>query len=94
MNGDFANHGNALFLGDKDYPDYEDRIEQLIAAEKLEKKTFLAKKGDVFIWHANLLHGGNPMNQPELTRKSMVFHYYTKDAICYHELTQRPSLKG
>ena len=29
----------------------------------------------------------------ERTRKSMVFHYYAKDVICYHEITQRPTLK-
>ena len=50
------------------------------------------QKGDVLVWHANLIHGGEPQTNPESTRKSMVFHYYAQDAICYHEITQRPSL--
>jgi len=93
MNSDFDNVGNAWFLGPKSYSDYEDRIEQFIKEKQLKKETFLAKKGDVLIWHANLLHGGNGMNNKELTRKSMVFHYYAEDAICYHEVSQRPSFK-
>jgi len=38
-------------------------------------KAFIAKKGDVFLWHGNLIHGGSPVNNPELTRKSMVIHF-------------------
>lgn len=93
LNRDFDNQGNALYLGKKSYTDYEDAIENLIEKNTFKRETLIAKKGDVLIWHANLLHGGNPMNNPELTRKSMVFHYYAKDVICYHELTQRPSFK-
>ena len=93
MNRDFDNVGTRFKLGKKDYHDYENHIEKLIHSNKLKKETFLAQKGDILIWHANLLHGGEPVVDDSLTRKSMVFHYYTKDAICYHEVTQRPSLK-
>ena len=40
---------------------------------KLEK--FRAKKGDVLIWHADLVHGGAPITNPQSTRKSLVGHY-------------------
>jgi phytanoyl-CoA hydroxylase len=43
----------------------------------LQKRSFAAKKGDVFIWHANLLHGGGQINNWQLTRKSFVFHYFS-----------------
>ncbi|HLK28129.1 MAG TPA: phytanoyl-CoA dioxygenase family protein [Puia sp.] len=92
LNNDFNEGETALTLGKKDYFDYEDVIEKAIAEKNLEKKVFLAKKGDVFIWHANLAHGGLPVVKPELTRKSMVIHYYAKDVIKYHEITERPSL--
>jgi len=46
------------------------RTEQL----GMEKKAFAAKRGDVLIWHADLVHGGNPVSQ-EITRKSVVTHY-------------------
>lgn len=93
MNGNFDNVGSKLRLGNKTYGDYEDKIQELIETHNLEKKTFVAQKGDLLIWHANLLHGGEPIKKEGSTRKSMVFHYYAKDVICYHEITQRPTLK-
>jgi phytanoyl-CoA hydroxylase len=93
MNKDFDNEGNRWTFGNKDYGDYENRIAAELSKHSLEKQVFLAKKGDVFIWHANLLHGGEPVANSNSSRKSMVLHYYTRDAICYHEITQRPTLK-
>ncbi|MEM6316971.1 MAG: hypothetical protein AAF960_04835 [Bacteroidota bacterium] len=52
----------------------------------------MAKKGDILIWHANLLHGGNPILNPEHSRKSMTLHYFAEEVSCYHEVTQRPAL--
>ncbi|MCU0705083.1 MAG: phytanoyl-CoA dioxygenase family protein [Fimbriiglobus sp.] len=48
-----------------------------IAARGLRRETFPAKKGDLFIWSANLVHGGSPIGDPARTRKSLVCHYYT-----------------
>ena len=73
---------------------YENRTELLIKEEHLRKEIFLAKKGDVFIWHSNLLYGEEPKLNGALSRKSMVFHYYSTSAICFHESTQRPSFMG
>jgi phytanoyl-CoA hydroxylase len=40
------------------------------------KKDFIAKKGDVFLWAADLVHGSNPRTRPEHeTRRSLVTHY-------------------
>lgn len=93
MNGDFGNVGTKFKLGKKSYGDYEDRIEALVNEHGLQKKHFIAKKGDLLIWHANLLHGGEAIKRKGSTRNSMVFHYYAENAICYHEITQRPTLK-
>ena len=85
--------GNTTFtIGDKSYKRYEDKIEELLKNEVFEKKYFLAKKGDVLLWHANLLHGGSPIEQKESSRKSMVAHYFCEEVICYHEISQRPAL--
>ena len=40
----------------------------------LPKEVFAAKKGDVLFWHADLVHGGNPVSA-DITRKSIVTHY-------------------
>lgn len=93
MNADFGNIGTALKLGDKTYEAYENKIEEVVSQKGLEKKIFLAKKGDILIWHPNLLHGGEAVTDPTSTRKSMVLHYYADDCICFHEVTQRPTLK-
>ncbi|MCP4438458.1 MAG: phytanoyl-CoA dioxygenase family protein [Aureispira sp.] len=92
LNDDFEHHGTNHRIGSNANQLYERHINTMVKEQKIEPKTLLAKKGDVLIWHANLLHGGMPILNPELTRKSMVFHYYAEDVICYHEITQRPAL--
>lgn len=92
LSPDFDHGSNRLFLGKNAYDKYEEKIAEVISNHTFPKKEFLPKKGDVLIWHANLLHGGNPITVKESTRKSMVLHYYAKDVACYHEITQRPAL--
>ncbi|MGK0388154.1 MAG: ectoine hydroxylase [Maribacter sp.] len=92
LTADFDHGTNQFFLGKDAYNNYEGKIAEIIDNNTFSKKEFLPKKGDVLIWHANLLHGGNPIIKPGSTRKSMVLHYYAKDVACYHEITQRPAL--
>ncbi len=47
------------------------------AEHGLSKSVFAAKKGDALIWHADLVHGGNPIST-SATRKSLVTHYCPK----------------
>ena len=93
LNEAYDNIGTKTKLGNKNYCDYEDKIEEVLKENNLKKEVFLAKKGDLLIWHANLIHGGEPVLDKNATRKSMVFHYYAKNVICYHEITQRPTLR-
>lgn len=92
LNNDWNANNSFLSLGKNDYPDYEDMVEELLEKNKFPRQELLAKKGDVLIWHANLIHGGAPIRNKALTRKSMVVHYYASDVIKYHEITERPSL--
>ncbi len=39
-------------------------------------ETPILKKGDVLFWHPGLFHGGSPIQNRSLTRKSMVAHYF------------------
>jgi ectoine hydroxylase-related dioxygenase (phytanoyl-CoA dioxygenase family) len=50
---------------------------KMIEEMNLEVKAFTAKRGDVFIWHAGLLHGGAPVENERSTRRSFVIHYST-----------------
>lgn len=49
------------------------RIEEM----GLEVVELTCRRGDVFIWHGALLHGGARVTNPEATRKSFVTHYST-----------------
>lgn len=92
LNKDYDNEGNFFLTGNKGYSEYEKMIDTKIIEYGLEKKVFTAKAGDMLIWHANLFHGGEIHQNSSKTRKSVVFHYYANNCICYHEITQRPTL--
>ncbi len=64
MADDYDAGNTALTIGSDSNRRYEDRIAALIAEKGLKKELFLARRGDVLIWHANLLHGGSPIRQP------------------------------
>ncbi|MBL7803437.1 MAG: phytanoyl-CoA dioxygenase family protein [Saprospiraceae bacterium] len=92
MSDDYHAGNTAFTIGADSNRRYEDRIEALIAEKGLNKELFIAQRGDVLIWHANLLHGGSPIARAGATRKSMVCHYFAEGVICYHEISQRPAL--
>lgn len=89
---DYLSGNTKWTIGNESYKRYEDQIEAILDQQSFEKKFFLAEKGDVLLWHANLLHGGSPIKTPGKTRKSMVAHYFCEGVICYHEISQRPAL--
>ena len=73
--------------GYKPYHDrYEPYIQALIREHGLTPHYFHAGKGDVLIWHANLLHGGSARKDLQRTRKALVCHFFVKGAFVYHDL--------
>ena len=87
---DRYDHGGTRYtIGDEAYARYEEAVAKAIREHDLRPQEFIARPGDVLIWHANLLHGGKPMATPNASRKSMAVHYFAEDVVCYHELTQR-----
>jgi ectoine hydroxylase len=93
LNDGYERGGNVFTVGaDSNYLKYEEKIGEIVRKTKIDKKIFTAKKGDVLIWHANLIHGGEKITRPGATRKSMVVHYFAEDVIKYHEITERPAL--
>lgn len=62
----------------EDHPQvlFEPHWEEAVSANRLRSEVFLADVGDIFIWHANLLHGGIRVNRPKLRRWSQVVHYF------------------
>ncbi len=75
--------GNGLFLNpgsSRNENEFAHFLEQQCAESGLQREVFYPKKGDVFFWHAALAHGGSPVINPALTRKSYVTHYSSKTA--------------
>ena len=66
---------------------YEPAIQALIAERGLARSVFLPKKGDVLLWHGNLIHAGSPRRNLALSRKAVVLHYFAQGAVCYHDLS-------
>jgi len=88
--------GNGIFYNEhskKNPDDFAIYLDKLCARKKLKKETLLIKKGDVLIWHASLVHGGDPIINPELTRKSFVCHYSSQEGYQWHRkaLGQEPT---
>jgi phytanoyl-CoA hydroxylase len=63
-------------------------LDELAKQFGLSKQVFAAKKGDVLIWHSDLIHGGHPVSQ-EITRKSVVTHYCPKHVAPLFSETHR-----
>lgn len=46
-----------------------------IAKRKAPVRQFIAKRGDVLLWHGRLMHRGTVANVPGMRRKSLICHY-------------------
>lgn len=53
---------------------YEEWLQSEVKAKELKMDRFLARAGDVLIWHAQLAHGGTKLVRGK-TRKSVVTHF-------------------
>jgi hypothetical protein len=58
--------------------EYESQLAAAAKAHGMAQQTFIAKRGDVLLWHPGLAHGGMPISQ-QRTRKSVVTHYCPKE---------------
>ena len=70
---------------------YEPRIAALIEEAGLQPAYFMPRKGDVLVWHANMIHGGSPRVDPSSSRRALVCHYFAGGCITYHDLAANPS---
>ncbi len=68
------------------YKEYEERLDSIIHAQGLKKAILNMKKGMAIIWSANLLHGGEKILTPGLTRHSQVTHYFFENCVYYTPL--------
>lgn len=65
-----APHEHELFLK---------RLQEDAKRYQRTKESFLAREGDVLLWHADLAHGGAAIRTPGATRQSLVTHFTPED---------------
>jgi phytanoyl-CoA hydroxylase len=66
----------AITAVDAEMPRYYEYMQRELARREIKAETFVPKIGDVFIWHSQLYHGGEPIKNASLTRRSLVTHYW------------------
>ena len=60
----------------EELPAFDEYIDKELEQRGLAPRAFTGVAGDVFIWHAQLYHGGSPIEDRTRTRRSMVAHYW------------------
>jgi ectoine hydroxylase-related dioxygenase (phytanoyl-CoA dioxygenase family) len=84
-----------LGAADDEAPDafYAQRYEPAMAAQIASRgavgRPAMLRKGQVFVWAANLVHGGMPRRDPARTRRSQVTHVFFQGCGYHTLLTQR-----
>ena len=62
------------YRSETDAKTYVDNLASRCLERGMQQEVFIAKRGQVLIWSANLVHGGKPVSA-ENSRKSVVTHY-------------------
>jgi ectoine hydroxylase-related dioxygenase (phytanoyl-CoA dioxygenase family) len=86
-----GSHRSPMFPGFSDYPQTNLRTADPTTAAlynawiadqaaRHPRHEFLARKGEVLLWHGMLIHGGASVTVRGSTRKSMVLHYTVRGA--------------
>ena len=70
---------------------YTPSVKELIDRSGIEPMYYTPKAGSILIWHENLAHGGSPRVNDQLTRKSMVSHYFARGAVAYYDSQGTPA---
>jgi ectoine hydroxylase-related dioxygenase (phytanoyl-CoA dioxygenase family) len=55
-----------------------------------ERRVYQPKAGTVLIWHENLMHAGQPRQDREKSRRSIVGHYFARGAVVYFDSSGLP----
>jgi ectoine hydroxylase-related dioxygenase (phytanoyl-CoA dioxygenase family) len=66
---------------------YVPHLAKLIAESDLPARRLLIRKGEAFVWAADLAHGGAPIETKGTTRRSLVVHFYFEDCFYYTPMT-------
>jgi hypothetical protein len=74
----------------EEMPAFDAYYDRELAQRGLKQEGFCPKMGDVFIWHAQLYHGGGKIHNRALSRRSMVNHFWTVEDYREQAVEVRP----
>lgn len=61
------------------------RWTQMLRDSGIAPMPYLAKRGQILIWHENLMHAGSVRRDPSLSRRSVVTHHFAEGVIAYYD---------
>ncbi len=73
---------------------FQDHWRAAVQEDGFPLTRFLAKRGEVLIWHANLLHGGEPVQDRSSRRWSQVVHFFFADCLYTTPLSSFGAAEG
>jgi ectoine hydroxylase-related dioxygenase (phytanoyl-CoA dioxygenase family) len=74
------------------YKDYEDAIEQIVESSGKKPELVKLRKGQILIWHSNLIHGGSKILDHSKTRYSQVTHYFEKGKLYFSPIKSKKNI--
>jgi phytanoyl-CoA hydroxylase len=72
-------HGD-VWAVEEEMPAFDEYIQAEIKQRGLEPQKLYPKRGDAFLWHAQLYHGGSAI-EANASRKSMVAHFWRAEDL-------------
>ncbi|MCV6615114.1 MAG: phytanoyl-CoA dioxygenase family protein [Cellvibrionaceae bacterium] len=70
----------------------DQKWQDMINDNNFEEMSYLAKKGDILIWHENLMHGGSLRENIDQSRRSIVSHYFAKGGLGFYDSSGMPAI--
>ena len=77
-------HWNPARDGEQQHREWLADLPGRVAQHGMPIERFSARKGDVLVWAADLVHGGGPVDDDRLTRRSVVGHYCPTSATPHY----------
>lgn len=74
-------NGDWTEFGEKFVP----KIVQQVTDAGMQPMYYTPKAGTVLIWHENLTHGGSTRKIDEMTRRSIVSHYFARGGLAFYD---------
>jgi hypothetical protein len=67
------------------YTRFDIAIAGILAKQQVERLVYRPKAGQILVWHENLIHGGCVRQNPDITRRSIVSHYFARGSVAYYD---------